>query len=419
MLMRLTSGRFYYGWVIVLTLSLTQLTSWGVVYYGFGVLMPAISADLGWSRTILTGGFSLALLASGIVAVPIGHWIDQHGTRRLMTIGSIAATLLLLAWSQISSVVGFYVVMIGLGLAMAAILYEPAFAAITIWFRRDRSRALAVLTFFGGLASLIYIPLIERLVALSGWRMALVQLTVIVGCITILPHAVLLRRRPQDLGLLPDGDSSSVLHVPIATELLPAPNVWRSGSFWWLASAFSLTTLVITTLNVHIVAYLLEQGYPSSFAALAAGMHGLMSVSGRLTLAPLGGRLTLRWLTVLLFVMQAIAVVVLLLVPSQAGVLLYVAIFGLGAGAATPVRAALVAERYGSSAYGRINGSLTMLATWARVIAPVGAGALSVTIGYRPLLWGLACAATLAAGCVWKSGPVRSQESGVRSQNAA
>lgn len=405
MLMRLTSGRLYYGWVIVLTLSITQLTSWGVIYYGFGVLMPAMSADLGWSRTVLTGGFSLALLASGVVAIPIGRWIDQHGTRKLMTIGSIAATLLLLAWSQVSSVAGFYLVMIGLGLAMAAVLYEPAFAAITVWFQRERGRALAVLTFFGGLASLVFIPLVERLVALSGWRMALIELTVIVGCITILPHALLLRRRPQDLGLLPDGDRSSILSTPpVTAALVHGPNIVRSSAFWWLAIAFSLTTLVVTTLNVHIVAYLLEQGYPSSFAALAAGLHGLMSVSGRLTLAPLGGRLTLMRLTILLFMMQAVAVIVLLLFPSEVGVLVYVALFGLGAGAATPVRAALVAERYGSTGYGRINGTLTMIATWARVIAPVGAGVLSVTIGYRPLLWGLACAALLAAGFVWKSG---------------
>lgn len=405
MLARLTAGRFYYGWVIVLTLSITQLTSWGVIYYGFGVLMPAMSADLGWSRTVLTGGFSLALLASGLIAVPIGRWIDQHGTRKLMTIGSIAATLLLLAWSQVTSVVGFYLVMVGLGLAMAAILYEPAFAAITVWFQRERGRALAVLTFFGGLASLVFIPVVERLVALSGWRMALVELAVIVGVITILPHAILLRRRPQDLGLLPDGEAASIHTRTVAAEAVPAPDFIRSPAFWWLAIAFSLTTLVVTTLNVHIVAYLLEQGYPSSFAALAAGLHGLMSVSGRLTLAPMGNRLTLMRLTIILFVMQAVAVVVLLLMPSQIGVLVYVALFGLGAGAATPVRAAFVAERYGSTGYGRINGTLTMIATWARVIAPVGAGVLSVTIGYQPLLWGLACAALVAAGCVWKSGP--------------
>jgi MFS family permease len=96
---------------------------------------------------------------------------------------------------------------------------------------------------------------------------------------------------------------------------------------------------------------------------------------------------------------------VLLLIPSQSGVLAYVVLFGLGSGASTPVRAALVAEQYGTAAYGRINGALTMLGTWARVAAPVGAGALSLAIGYRPLLWGLAVAAAIAAACVWRAMP--------------
>ena len=100
----------------------------GVLYYGFGVVMPVMERELGWSRITLTGGFALALLISGIAAVPVGHWLDQHGTRVLMTVGSIAATLLLLAWSQVTTILGFYLVWAGIGLAFAAVLYEPAFA---------------------------------------------------------------------------------------------------------------------------------------------------------------------------------------------------------------------------------------------------------------------------------------------------
>ena len=408
---RLMTGRLYYGWAIVLTLSITQLTSWGVLYYGFGVIMPVMERELGWSRIVLTGGFSLALLISGIAAVPVGHWLDRHGTRVLMTVGSIAATLLLLAWSQVTTILGFYLVWAGIGLAFAAVLYEPAFAAVATWFQHGRGRALAVLTFFGGLASLVFIPLTERLITGFGWRTALIQLAVVVGVVTILPHAIVLRRRPADLGLQPDGvpHHSSAHGAPIDSSLTPA-QAMRAAPFWWLAAAFSLTTLVMITLNVHLVVYLIEQGYSSAFAASAAGLHGLMSVSGRLTLAPLGRRFTLTHLMIALFLMQAIALLVLLVVPSQLGVFGYVVLFGLGSGASTPVRAALVAEHYGTAAYGRINGALTMLGTWARVAAPVGAGALSVVIGYRSLLWGLAVAAALAAGCVWRAVPSHKAE---------
>lgn len=407
---RLMDGRLYYGWVIVLTLSITQLTSWGALYYSFGIVMPVMERELGWSRITLTGGFSLALLISGIAAVPVGHWLDRHGTRVLMTVGSIAATLLLLAWSQVTTILGFYLVWAGIGLAFAAVLYEPAFVAVATWFQRGRGRALAVLTFFGGLASLVFIPLTERLIADFGWRMALIQLAVVVGVVTILPHALVLRRRPADLGLQPDGvpDGGIARAAPLGISLTPA-QAMRAAPFWWLATAFSLTTLVMITLNVHLVVYLIEQGYPSAFAASAAGLHGLMSVSGRLTLAPLGRRFTLTHLTIALFLMQTVALIVLLVIPSQLGVLGYVVLFGLGSGASTPVRAALVAEHYGTAAYGRINGALTMLGTWARVAAPVGAGALSLAIGYRPLLWGLAAAAAIAAACVWRAVPASRQ----------
>jgi MFS family permease len=406
MLARLAQGRLYYGWIIVFTLSITQLTSWGVLYYGFSVIMPAMQRELGWSRVILTGGFSLALLISGVGAVPVGHWLDRHGTRALMTVGSVAAVLLLLAWSQVSTIGGFYLVWAGIGLTFATVLYEPAFAAIATWFRHGRGRALAVLTFFGGLASLVFIPLTEHLIVSYGWRMALIQLAMVVGVVTILPHALLLRRRPADLGLLPDGDTiaHNMTTLPLERSLTQG-QAMRSATFWWLAAAFSLTTLVSVTLSVHVVAYLLEQGYSSTFAATAAGLHGLMSVSGRLTLAPLGRRITLTHLQIVLFLMQALALVVLLLIPSQIGVLGYVALFGFGSGASTPVRAALVAEHYGAAAYGRINGALTMLGTWARVAAPVGAGALSIAVGYQPLLWGLAISAAIAAGCVWRAIP--------------
>src|SRR5215212_5136156 len=322
---RLMHGRLYYGWVIVLTLSITQLTSWGTLYYSFGVVMPVMERELGWSRITLTGGFSLALLISGIAAVPVGHWLDRHGTRVLMTVGSIAATLLLLAWSQATTILGFYLVWAGIGLAFAAVLYEPAFAAVATWFQRGRGRALAVLTFFGGLASLVFIPLTERLIADFGWRVALIQLAIVVGVVTILPHALVLRRRPADLGLQPDGvpDGGSARAAPIDISLTPV-QAMRAAPFWWLATAFSLTTLVMITLNVHLVIYLIEQGYPSAFAASAAGLHGLMSVSGRLTLAPLGRRFTLTHLTIALFLMQSVALIVLLVVPSQLGVLGYV-----------------------------------------------------------------------------------------------
>src|ERR1700680_891015 len=91
----------YYGWVIVLTLSLTEMTSWGILYYAFTVFLNPMHAAFGWSRSSMAGAFSLALLVAAMVGVPVGRWLDRHGPRVLMTVGSAAATLLVLAWASV------------------------------------------------------------------------------------------------------------------------------------------------------------------------------------------------------------------------------------------------------------------------------------------------------------------------------
>ncbi len=198
-------GRLYYGWVMLLALASAQVTSWGILYYSFSVFLKPISNDLGWSRAAMTGAFSLALFTSGVVGIFVGRWVDRHGTRLLMTVGSCVAALLLLALAGVHHLVLFYLIWAAIGGVMAAVFYAPAFAAIATWFIRYRSRALTIISFVGGFASVIYIPLISWLIRTQGWRAALVTLAVILAVATIPPHALLLRRRPSDLGLLPDG----------------------------------------------------------------------------------------------------------------------------------------------------------------------------------------------------------------------
>src|SRR6266699_1133944 len=142
-----TGGGFYYGWVMLITVSFTEMASWGVLYYAFTVFLRPMQASLGWSTTELTGAFSLALLCSGGAALPIGYWLDRHGTRWLMTIGSGGASLLVLAWAAVENLTQFYLIWIGIGITMATVLYDPAFAMVATWFRQQRARALTILTF--------------------------------------------------------------------------------------------------------------------------------------------------------------------------------------------------------------------------------------------------------------------------------
>jgi len=382
----------YYGWYIVAALAVTETISWGILYYGFAVFLTPMERELGWSRPSVTGAFSLALLLSGLAAPLVGRWIDRNGPRLLMSAGSVAATVLVLAWSRVASLSAFYAIWVGIGLAMAALLYEPAFTVVAKWFSRRRRQALTALTLIAGLASVIFTPLCNWLIELFGWREALVLLSILLGATTIPLHGLVLRHSPQALGMDPDGDP-----VRPAGETTLAPDsgisagvALRTLTFWTWTAATVLNAATTVAVNVHLIPYLLGTGYSAAFAATVTGLVGGMQLPGRLLFAPLGRFLPARLMTVLVFVLQGTALVILLVVPGVAGVLTFVVVFGMSNGMATLLRAARVAELFGPAAYGSIAGMMALWATLARAAAPVGVGMLYGLLGrYEPVFWGL------------------------------
>src|SRR5207249_2466331 len=119
-------------------LAVTETVSWGILYYAFAVFLGPMQDALGWSKTELTGAFSLALAVSALSAFPVGRWLDRHSPRPLMTLGSLAGALLVFAWSQVHELAVFYLVWVGIGVVMACVLYEAAFAVVTKWFGERR-----------------------------------------------------------------------------------------------------------------------------------------------------------------------------------------------------------------------------------------------------------------------------------------
>ncbi|HZQ37863.1 MAG TPA: MFS transporter [Dehalococcoidia bacterium] len=402
------AGSLYYGWVLVVTLAITETTSWGVLYYSFTVFIDPMHASFGWSRSAMTGAFALALLVSAAIGVPTGRWLDRHGPRLLMTAGSCLAALLVLAWAGVDSLPALYLVWAGIGVAMAGVLYEPAFVVVATWFRRRRGAALTVLTLIAGLASVIYIPLAGWLVANGGWRRALVLLALILALGTIAPHALILRRRPEDIGLAPDGGPASVPHdvqpggafaePDLPERSLAARQAMRGATFWLLTAAFFLNGLGVSAMLVHLVPYLTDRGFSAGFAARIAGLVGIMALPGRLVLTPLGDRISRSLITCAIFVLQVVALLALLLVNGTAGVLIFVVLFGAGFGAVTPARAALVAQYYGPASYGAISGAMAFFLTGSRAVAPVAAALLYDATGtYRIAFWSLTAASAVAA----------------------
>ncbi|HYE92942.1 MAG TPA: MFS transporter, partial [Terriglobales bacterium] len=289
--------------MIVGTLSITETITWGIVYYGFAVFLTPMERDLGFSRVALTGAFSVGLAVSALVGVSVGKWIDRHGARSLMTVGSIAAVLLMVAWSRVETLLQLYVVWALMGLAMAATLYEPAFAAIIGWFSKHRDRALLTLTLAAGLASTIFVPIETWLLARMDWRTALVTLAVFLAVSTIPLHALLLRPPPAapaaGPGAAPEGRSFAL------DEAL------RTVVFWVLTIAFVASNFAVNAVTVHVTPYLVGHGYPLATAAMTIGWIGAMQLVGRLMFGPIASRFGHRPMTAAVFVVQAVALALL------------------------------------------------------------------------------------------------------------
>ena len=381
------------GWSIVAALSVTELTSWGVLYYGFPVFLKPMQATFGWSRTTLTGAFSLALAVQGVTAIAVGRWLDRRSPRALMTAGSVTATALVLAWSRVGSVAAFYVLWAAIGAVMATVLYEPAFTVVAKWFHAERTRALTAITLVAALASFVFLPIENRLLRAYGWRTALVVLAVVLGVVTVPLHALVLRPPPVDGPLQRQLDAPEPEHS--TRDALGSP------AFWYLAAALVGTSFVSSALAVHQVAYLSERGFSTAFAAGATGVLGAMQLPGRLLFGPLRRRLSRRATTTVVYLTFTAGLVVLLAGRGRTSVWVFVAIYGMGRGMTTLLRATLVGDLFGARHYGGISGVLAALTTVAVAGSPLAAAGLYDRLGnYDAVLWlllGVAVAATVAA----------------------
>jgi hypothetical protein len=164
--------------------------------------------------------------------------------------------------------------------------------------------------------------------------------------------------------------------------------VVRSTSFWGMTAAFMLATFTSVAMITNTVPYLLERGLTPSVAARTAGLIGAMQVVGRVLSVPFDGRLPRQRLTASIFGVQAVALLILLLVPGYGAVLAFVVLFGASYGVSTLARPALIAERYGVARYGQISGLMALWLTGASALAPIGAGLLYTVVGgYTLLLW--------------------------------
>lgn len=394
--------KHFYGWRIVYTLAITNILSYGILCYTFSVFVEPMEHELGWSRAQTSLGASIALLVSGMVAPLLGKWVDRHGARLLMTAGSIFGTLLMFLWANVHNLYLYYLLWALMGLAWGAVLYEVTFTVVSQWFKKNRSKAFLTITLIAGLASTVFIPTATWLRDTLGWREALQVLGVILGLGTILPHFLVVRRRPEDLGLTVDGFPEDASPSTQPAPTLDGKTALKSPVFWWLTVGFTLLACNVVALGAHMVPLLTERGFSSGMVAAAAGGLGLMALPGRAIFAPLSNKVPTMTLTIVTIFLQGLALLALLNVPGLVGLWTFVVLLGMSNGAATLARASVIAELFDSKSYGVINGTMVAMSSWPKALFPVFIGVLySVWHGYVPVLWLMTGLSLLACLTVW------------------
>ena len=364
-----------------------QLVNWGVLYYAFGVLLVPLEHELEAPRWLVAGAFSLGLLVSATAAPAVGRLADRGQGPVVMQAGGLIAAGLLIVWGLVPSIWITYIVWAGLGLCMAAILYEPVFAIVGRAFgdAEPRLRAIATVTVMGGLASTAFLPGTSMLVDQAGWRGAVFALAAVMAVTTMVVSRIAFREhgwsRDEVRGALFAGSAN--------TGHSDAPGLSR------LVTTFSLSSIVNSALASNIVAALIERRLSPSRAALIGGLFGLMQLPGRVLMTH--PSFTPHPLS-LLFVSFALQIsgLVALMAEPQAAMWTGVALFASGAGLTTLARPYLVLHVYGAGRAGAANGAIARGQQLARAVGPVSAAALAEGTGYRSV-FGLLAILVLAS----------------------
>lgn len=367
-----------------------QLVNWGVLYYAFGVLLVPLEQSLQAPRWLVAGAFSLGLLVSAIAAPAVGRLADRGQGPAVMQAGGYIAAGLLIAWAAMPTIWITYLVWAGLGLCMAAILYEPVFAIVGRAYADadDRLRAIATITVMGGLASTAFLPGTTLLVSRMGWRATVVALALVMVATTLMVGRLSFRETSFSVVDLRDAVfGRSVLSTPA-----PPSSLNR------LVAVFALSSIVNSALASNIVAALIERRLTPSRAALIGGLFGVMQLPGRLLMTHKAFAPRPLPLLLVSFALQVVGLVALMADTVQAAMWVGVIVFAGGAGLTTLARPYLVLHLYGAERAGRINGVIARGQQLARAAGPVSAAALASVTGYGTVF--AAMAALLVAAIV-------------------
>ena len=385
--------RAFYGWAVVAASSaavFTQVPMYGPV---ISVFVKPIGDELGWSRGEIALAFTAGTLVGLGLSALVGKQLDRYGARAAVVVGGMIVAGVLVGLALMQEVWQFWLLFgSGRAAALAGINLGTSVAVVN-WFVRKRGRAVAYLgmSLRGGQA--LFPLLIVAIMAGFSWRHAFGVLAVISLVFVVTPAWLFLRRRPEDMGLLPDGDSPHPEGPAAAAGRLAPPRArrdevsWtlpearRTRAFWLLVVATMSVVFAQTAVNLHAVASFQDRGIADTFAGVFVFVYAGTAAVSSIPFGALADRVHIRWVLVLATLLFCASIVVLIAADSVPAALLFAVLYGLGAGGWTIGYTLLFANYFGRGHVGAVRGFSQVVSSPVGAVGPLLAGYLHGVTG--------------------------------------
>jgi MFS family permease len=394
----------YYGWRMIAVGSMLRILGGGLYFYGFSVFFLPLSQDLSLSRASTSLVFSLAR-AQGAFEAPIaGYFMDRYGPRPLMFMALMMTGVGHMILSGVHSYLMLLIVYMGVvSLSFHAGFMDAPMLIANTWFIRKRTMAMALISGSIGIGGFIFTPILSAVVHAFGWRQAAFACG-IVFMVVGMPLAVLVRRSPESIGLLPDGDRVRAAHTDPtqpghANEEVnfTLAQALRTSSFWFIVGATAIRVIILSAINVHYVALMVWKGVSEQRAAYFLAAQAFMSVPSHLLFGWIGDRLPKPKLMATCMLLALVSMCVLARVHSEWAIFIFIALFSV-VESTFPVNWSTVGEYFGRKNFAKIRGSMSFVSTWGSVIGPVLAGAIyDRTRSYELVIWSSAALLLIAS----------------------
>ena len=388
--LRARRGNIFYGWWIVSAGIGVQVLLTGLLMQAFGVYVSVLQADFGWSKTALSGAFSLQRIESGLLGPVQGWLLTRYGPRNVMRVGLVMFGIGFLLFSRIDSIVEFYLVFMLMAIGGSLGGFMAVITSLVNWFDRKRSTAMGIAYTGLSLGGLV-VPLVAWSLDSMGWRTTATisgMLVLVLG----LPLTQLVRTRPEDYGEYPDGvdpatrraqraaagDDSEEEEEPEFT----AREALRTRAFWFISLGHGVAVLMVSAVMVHLVVDLNEElGYSLQTAALVVALMTLLQTFGQVGGGFIGDRFDKRLLLTLTMLGHGSAIIVLAFATNYLMVLFFAIVHGIAWGVRGPILHSYRAECFGRASFAQVLGFSSMIVMFGMTLGPIFAGYLADETG--------------------------------------